>query len=129
VDSATIIPMPLAPDRYRERGFNQSTLIARATLEQIDVTPIGCNENAVIRASSAPQTRLGTRAEREQNVSGVFTLARPETIEDRHVIILDDIVTTGASMNALAACIAAGRPRSLLCVAVAHTPLGRDRHV
>lgn len=129
VEAATLIPMPISPQRYRERGFNQSALLADALLTDMNTMTISLHEHAVSRAPGQPQTHLRTKTERIQNVRNVFSLSRPEAITNRDVILLDDIVTTGASMDALAVCVAAAQPRSLMCVAIAHTPLGRNQYV
>jgi ComF family protein len=92
-----ILPVPLHRGRYRERGFNQSVEIARHLSR---VLHIPLDLHAVIRhRPTLPQVRLSME-ERAKNVRGAFSLRRPITA--RHVAIFDDVVTTGATVAAIA---------------------------
>lgn len=92
-----IVPVPLARKRERERGYNQSVEIARGVS---NVTGIPINERVVRRNSFiASQTRKG-HWERADNVEGVFDLLDAGTIHSKHILIIDDVVTTGATICA-----------------------------
>lgn len=92
-----IVPVPLAKARKRERGYNQSMEIARGVAE---ATRIGICDDAVERTRrTETQTRMG-RLQRVDNVENAFSLARPDAVAGRHVLIVDDIVTTGATVCA-----------------------------
>jgi len=96
VESGLIMPIPLHPKRVQERGFNQSLLLARhvaralqmeldfLTLRRVRYTP--------------PQASLA-RKERRQNVRGAFELIRPDRVKDRVVLLVDDVVTTGHTLD------------------------------
>ncbi|OGL18649.1 MAG: hypothetical protein A3K12_15250 [Candidatus Rokubacteria bacterium RIFCSPLOWO2_12_FULL_71_19] len=95
-----LVPVPLHRRRERERGFNQSRLLARR---------VACAWGVPLRAdvlaraaATLPQTDLGA-AERRANVRGAFALRRPDAVAGRHVVLVDDIMTTGATAGACAA--------------------------
>ena len=94
-----IIPVPLAKKRLRQRGYNQSLEIARGISEMTGL-PI---YNKVVRrnAFEGSQTSKG-RWERNENVEGVFELKDATAIQGKHILIVDDVVTTGATVIACA---------------------------
>ena len=100
-----IIPIPLHPRRRRQRGYNQSELLARPLAQAVGVA---YSATALQRTRhTPPQVGLGPRA-RAANVRGAFTAA-PDEAHGRAVILIDDVLTTGATMIAAAeALLAAG---------------------
>jgi len=94
-----IIPMPLHWRKRLERGFNQSELLARFVSRRTGI-PIA---NALRREKRTdPQAGL-TRAQRRLNVAGAFGVSRRSEIQGRHVLLIDDVFTTGATASACAA--------------------------
>lgn len=91
-DLEVLVPVPLAPQRERERGFNQAGLLAERVARALDVE-LEPGWLARVRATP-PQTDLGAEA-RRQNVRGAF-VASPG-VAGRHVAVFDDILTTGAT--------------------------------
>jgi len=98
-----MVPVPLTESRKRKRGYNQSELIARGISE---VTGIPVDTKAMERtAFSASQTSL-TRWERQDNVKDSFSLnGRHIPAANRHVLIVDDVVTSGATTMACGSCL------------------------
>lgn len=92
-----IIPVPLHESRYRKRGFNQAIEIARTVSRRLDI-PLDLTACRRVRATAA-QARLPAR-ERRRNLRKAFA-ARPG-LAYRHVAILDDVVTTGTTVNEVA---------------------------
>jgi ComF family protein len=94
-----IVPVPLAKKRERQRGYNQSMEIARGVSE-ITSLPI---YNKVVKRNtfSGSQTSKG-RWERNENVENVFELLDGDSIRGKHLLIIDDVVTTGATIIACA---------------------------
>ena len=103
-ERALVVPVPLAGPRERERGFNQSTLLARALAARWGV-PAGVDLLERSRATRT-QTRL-TPGERLANVRGAFraTDGAPARLRGLHVVLVDDVVTTCATLNACAAAL------------------------
>jgi len=96
VDS--IVPVPLAGSRRRQRGYNQSELLAKE-LSRLTAVPLA--PRALIRPRSAPpQYRLSDRDERRRNVSGVFKSGK--RVPQGGVLLVDDVITTGATLDACA---------------------------
>ena len=107
-----VIPMPLSNRRYRERGYNQ--------LEQIlHAGGVTYAASLLTRTHTQPQTELD-RSRRRQNVAGSFTLASGAEIAGKHLVLIDDVVTTGATMLAARAELARHSPASITCFALAH---------
>ena len=112
------IPMPLSKKRERQRRYNQVTFI----LNQLPQTNHQLSLNILLRPIHTKQQAKLSKAERIQNVKGVFS-ANPEMIrEDTTYVLLDDVITTGATMNEARATLAPHIPPSskLLCLALAH---------
>jgi ComF family protein len=95
-----IIPVPLHPRKLRKRGYNQSQCFAEGLS---DITGIPVMANILVRkAHSSTQTKK-SRYERWKNVEDIFGVVRPELIRGRHVLLVDDVITTGATVEACAA--------------------------
>lgn len=94
-----IVPLPLAPSRLRQRGYNQSAELARGISE---VTGLPIYGDVVARVVENPtQTHL-SNAERRENVRNIFRLLDAERIRGRHVLLVDDILTTGSTVQSCA---------------------------
>ncbi|MDR3180925.1 MAG: ComF family protein [Prevotellaceae bacterium] len=94
-----VIPVPLHPKKQRKRGYNQSEQIARGIAE---TTGWAVDSKSVIRnIFTATQTRK-TRMERWENVAEVFSVAQAEALTGKHVLLVDDVITTGATIEACA---------------------------
>ena len=102
-----ILPVPLHPSRERERGYNQAALLARgfarALRQRGGSDGFQFDRRTLTRnRSTAPQSGLSVQARRE-NVRGVFKAAATKHLRDRDVILVDDVMTTGATASACAA--------------------------
>lgn len=94
-----IVPLPLARKRQRQRGYNQSMELARGISE---VTGLPIYNQIVRRASFVKSQTQMRRQERQENVEGAFELKDPASVHGRHVLLVDDVITTGATMTACA---------------------------
>ena len=96
-----LVPVPLHRERQRERGFNQSELIAQALgcLLGLPVLPEGVVQRSK-RAKSQVKTK--SREERQKNILGSFTITNVRDFSDVTPIVVDDVITTGATVNELA---------------------------
>lgn len=96
-----IIPVPLHPDRERERGFNQAALLARE-LARLSHLPL--DEHSVIRTVHTERHRAGMDSKaRRDSVAKAFAVRHPDLIAGRGVLLVDDVFTTGATVSACAA--------------------------
>ena len=94
-----IIPVPLHPKRKRKRGYNQSEMIVKGLSEAMKI-PYSCNH--LIRNTHTKTQTEKSRADRYLNVKGKFTIQNPHEIEGKHIMLVDDVITTGATMEACA---------------------------
>ena len=114
-----LIPMPLHPHRLQERGFNQAVEIARVISHEIDI-PLDVHVCKRVKFS-APQVTLPLK-QRVRNMRNAFTCER--SLQNLRVALLDDVMTTGASLNALAAAVKKAGAVHVECWVVARTHPG-----
>lgn len=94
-----LVGVPLHPRRLRERGYNQSSLLARELSRRIDLPVI---EDCLIRVKQAqPQVRAVDVEERRRNVAGAF-VCRDEKVSGKRIILIDDVCTSGATLESCA---------------------------
>ena len=106
-----VIPVPLHRRRLRQRGYNQAALLARHARRYTGLSVDALSLRRV--RHTAPQTGLD-RAARRHNVDGAFAVVRPRRVAGRAVLLLDDVVTTGATLAAASAALrVAGAARVL----------------
>jgi ComF family protein len=96
VDHDLVLPVPLHPRRLRWRGFNQSALLARAIAARAE-RPVDVWTLARARPTP-PQVGLG-EADRRRNVSGAFVVRQPAVVRGRTILLIDDVMTTGATVD------------------------------
>ncbi len=92
-----IVPLPLNPKKQRKRGYNQAEEIAKGIAEVWSRPVIS---NAVIRNIFTDTQTHKTRVSRWQTMEAVFSVSQPLLIEGKHVLLVDDIITTGATLEA-----------------------------
>jgi ComF family protein len=111
---AVLVPVPLGPARMRERGFNQSALIARELGRRWDL-PVA---EALARVREGTDQRGAPRSARARQAAGAFS-ARPGAAAPEHAVLVDDVHTTGATLAACARALRrAGAERvGAVCVA------------
>lgn len=96
-----IVPIPLGRKRRKERGYNQAEILARPLSWQ---TGLPINSGAIIRQRETRSQVELSRKEREENVAGAFR-AFPKEVDGKNILIVDDVMTTGATLNAAAAAL------------------------
>jgi ComF family protein len=125
-ERSALVPVPLARTRERERGYNQSGLIARA-MSAAWKTPLW--EDVIVRGrATESQTRL-TPEERRRNVSSAFSVAPRlgARLRGAHIVLVDDVVTTAATLNACATALYDGGARIISYVTFGRAPSIGDR--
>ena len=114
-----IIPVPLHRTRHAERGYNQAEVIAKGLAKLL--------RSEILRATkrtrpTPTQTRLSL-PERIENVRGAFALTRQgKKIKDKNVLVIDDVMTTGATIMSVCETVAEAHPRSISILALAAVP-------
>ncbi len=114
-----LVPLPLSAEKEFKRGFNQSAIICRGLSTTMGV-PVLLN-NVIRHRYTDTQTKKH-RAERWKNVEGSFAIKNPATLQGKNILLVDDVITTGATLEACTQCIltaAAGVTVSLATVATA----------
>ncbi len=92
-----VIPVPLHPEKERKRGFNQSAVIAEGIAS---VMKIECRADLLIRSRHTDTQTKKDRFHRWQNVSSVFETPNPDLLENKAILLVDDVITTGATLEA-----------------------------
>lgn len=111
-----ILAVPLHVRRVRQRGFNQSLLLARETGR---IAGIGVSSGALIRHRwTVPQVGLDEKSRRE-NVRGAFKIKEPACIKDKTILLIDDVFTTGSTVNECAGVLMTGGARAVDAITLA----------
>ncbi|HEX8607121.1 MAG TPA: phosphoribosyltransferase family protein [Pedobacter sp.] len=92
-----LVPLPLFPAKERKRGFNQAELLCRG-ISEVTGTPV--LTSVVIRTTNTESQTKKNRLERWENMKGRFVLTNKDIIQGKHVLLVDDVVTTGATLEA-----------------------------
>jgi len=95
-----LVPLPLFPAKEKKRGYNQATILCEGMAERLDVPVL---KGVVIRSHHTETQTKKRRIERWQNIEGKFILINPEVICDKNLLLVDDVVTTGATLEACGA--------------------------
>lgn len=94
-----IIPVPLHHKKYKQRGYNQSKFIAEGIAKAMD---IDFNEANLVRYTFTESQTKKSRYNRYENMQEVFKINSPEALAGKHILLVDDVITTGATLEACA---------------------------
>ncbi len=112
-----IISVPLSKKQHKKRGFNQTKMIAKYFAKNIH----GTYSSAVIKIKETKkQALIKNRKERFKNVQGCFKVKNIHTIQGEDIIIIDDLVTTGATLKELESTLYKNGARNVISVTIAH---------
>jgi ComF family protein len=119
-----VVPVPLHPRRLRERGFNQSLALARHVAKRLkaDLDYLSLRRMKY----TVPQTGLG-KEERQKNVRGAFRLKDNKSVKGRAVLLVDDVATTGSTLNECAGVLRKAGCEKVFCLALAMTAMRQER--
>ena len=92
----TIVPVPISSKRQKERGYNQSLLIAREIAHK---TNLELMNNCLIKTKNIIEQSKLNKEDRAQNIYGVYELKNKQLVENKKILLIDDIYTTGSTVN------------------------------
>ena len=113
-----LMPVPLHYLKHWWRGYNQAEVLARRLAKH-------CPDKAKVVSAicrtrnTRTQTRLGSATAKRENVKGAFALVRPEDVAGRHVVVVDDVITSGGTIGEVGRMLLHANPASLSAVALA----------
>jgi ComF family protein len=110
-----VVPVPLHRRRARERGFNQADILARVVGKRLHRPVL---RRAVARVRPTPP-QAGKARDRVRNVRGAFAVRDPARIEGRSLLLVDDVLTTGATVNECAKVLMKAGARAVLVYTLA----------
>ena len=122
-----LIPLPLASERLEERGFNQALTLAKHLVAKSKI-----DTSSLIRTRNTAPQRLLDREARQRNVANAFALQAPSnkvyssataSLEGKHILLIDDVMTTSATLVAAAEPLFRAGAARISAVVVARTPL------
>lgn len=115
-----LLPVPLHPRRLRQRGFNQSLLLAEILHREWQL-PLQRQLLQRLRYTTS-QTELSAE-QRVTNLRGAFSVSDPAGVTDKRVLLVDDVFTTGATLAECSRCLLQAGAAAVLCITVARAPL------
>lgn len=131
-NNVILIPIPLSPKRYRERGYNQAELICKELIKINNLRHsvdeklnFSLENNILIKPKETEhQARIENRSERLKNIIGSFAIKNGakniDSIKGRNIILIDDIITTGATLNEARKILKQAGARKIIAFTVAH---------
>lgn len=118
-EAELVVPVPLHWRRRLSRGYNQAEEIARPLARLLDRPLL----RAVWRVRATPPQTRRDRRHRQANVAGAFRARCTSRLAGRHVLIIDDVATTGSTLEATAVCLQAAGVRSIVALVAGWTPM------
>jgi ComF family protein len=116
-----VIPIPLSKRHRRVRGYNQTEFIAEGFLKKADSSAfIVSTETLSMTSAHTHQTHTLRKSERLKNISGSFVVSDSTCVRGRTIILIDDVITTGATLHEASRVLYSAGARHVQCLAVAH---------
>jgi ComF family protein len=112
-----IVPVPLHPEREQRRGFNQAAIIARAIASKLNLV---VDEQSLVRIVASEKYRAGLDSKgRHETVTDAFVVRFPQLIAQETLLLIDDVLTTGATASSCAAALLEAGAKSVLVLTIA----------
>lgn len=119
----TIVPVPISKKRKNERGYNQSELIAKELvkrlLEKEKSLKIECIDACLIKNKNIIEQSKLNKEERQKNIQGVYILKNKEKLINKKILLIDDIYTTGSTVNECCKTLKDGKPSKIDILTIA----------
>lgn len=117
-----IIPVPLHVSRKRKRGYNQSAEFGNGLSKSMNKP---CREDVLVRITKTETQTKKTKLMRWQNVREVFYVTKPEHVQQQNILLIDDVITTGATIEACAHMLLEAGCKSVSVASIAYTDEGK----
>ena len=115
-DSITWVP--LSRRRLRRRGYDQAELLAKLIAKHLGQSPVRLLKK---QRDTPPQSKTGSVEKRRANIAGAYACLRPELVQGKQVLLVDDIVTTGATMSEAARVLKKAGAKEVICATLARS--------
>lgn len=116
-----LIPIPLSRQRHRERGFNQAELICKKLIEIDKNKYLKLEKNILIKTKDTPhQARIKDKRKRLRNLSNSFAVKNEYLVKGRNIILIDDVITTGATLNEAKKTLKGSGAKKIIAFTIAH---------
>jgi len=116
-----LIPIPITKARRKERGFNQTEMLAENLMKIVPANFLLHYEpNILIKTKETEKQTFKNRAERLASLKDSFQVTDPEKIKDKKIILLDDVVTTGATISEVKRVLKQAHAKSIQAITLAH---------
>ena len=112
----TIIPVPISKKRQKERGYNQCELIAKEIAKKIKLE---YRNNCLIKTKNIIEQNKLNKEEREKNIIGVYNLENGQLLENKKILLIDDIYTTGSTVNECSKILRKANPNKIGILTIA----------
>lgn len=106
----TIIPVPISKKRLRERGYNQSLLIAREIAKRTNLKLLN---NCLIKTKNIIEQSKLNKEERIENIKNAYEIKNKQLLENKKILLIDDIYTTGSTVNECSKIIRQAKPNKI----------------
>lgn len=113
------VPVPLHRQRRRSRGFNQAELLARTALRELRDARLTLTTRALVRTRFTESQTGFTRQQRRENLRGAFAIGDPAEVKGRNLLLVDDVLTTGATADECARILLRAGAKQVLVATVA----------
>ena len=112
----TIMPVPISKKRKKERGYNQCALISKEISKRLKIEN---NEYCLYKSKNIVAQSTLNKEEREQNIKNAYTVKNKELIKNKKILLIDDIYTTGSTVNECARVLRKVNPKIITCLTIA----------
>ena len=106
----TIIPVPISRKRYKKRGYNQSSLIAKEIAKKLQLE---YNDRCLFKIKNIIEQSKLNKEERQKNIQNVYKLFNKKLLKDKKILLVDDIYTTGSTVNECSRILIQANPKSI----------------